>query len=260
MRDLHTYEGNAAPARQSGPEFEAIAVKPAFLPRPARPDAFKQIWEAYCRFMLTVYSPLTTVGRHHLPEHPFIFCSNHCSHMDSVVLMASSGRSFDEFALVAAKDYFFHKHANRIQYLQRLMNLIPLDREPTQTGLKENIRLCRTFVQGGRSLIIYPEGTRSPDGQLRPFKKGAAMLAVELDLPLVPAYVYPTFKRWPKGKRFLRPGPVRCHIGEPLYPDEFPQNGNGSGALGAGPSRYRRMVQELQRRVEQLREECLNGA
>ena len=156
MKDLQTLQDNSAPRRfrtvTAG--CEIFENNPVFAPANRRPTLLKQGWEAYCHFMLKCYCPLTVTGREHLPEHPFLFCSNHCSHMDSVVLMASTGRSFDEFALVAAKDYFFHKHANRIQYLQRLMNLIPLDREPSQTSIKENIRLCRNF---GAALLSIPK-------------------------------------------------------------------------------------------------------
>src|SRR6202035_1963581 len=68
-----------------------------------------------------------------------------------------------------------------------LMNVIPIDREPGAKSLSACLATCRQFMQQtGGSLILYPEGTRSPDGKVRAFKSGAALFALELDVPVVP--------------------------------------------------------------------------
>ncbi|MEE3199098.1 MAG: lysophospholipid acyltransferase family protein, partial [Planctomycetota bacterium] len=59
---------------------------------------------------------------------------------------------------------------------------------------------------GKRNLIIYPEGTRSRDGTMGNFKRGPAVVAVELGIPIVPAWVEGSHKCWPKGKILIRPG------------------------------------------------------
>jgi len=244
--------------------YEEVERKPLskdcarHVARPESATTANRLFEAYCRFVLAAYCPLRVEGRHHIPKTSFIFCSNHCSHMDSSVLMASSGRPFNDFAMIAAKDYFF-QGARRADFLGRMMNLIPLDRDPNQRTLKENLQLCRDFVQDGRRcLIIYPEGTRSPGGEMQPFKKGVAMFATALKLPIVPAYIEGTFRRWPKGSRFIKPGPVRCHIGAPIQPEGFSGNGNGNGS-GMPSAVYRRITQELEDSVLRLREDCLRA-
>jgi 1-acyl-sn-glycerol-3-phosphate acyltransferase len=70
--------------------------------------------------------------------------------------------------------------------------------------------------QTGGSLILYPEGTRSPDGKVRAFKSGAALFALELDVPVVPAYIEGTHHILPKGHYLPRAGPVTVRFGEPV--------------------------------------------
>ncbi|MGC1374200.1 MAG: lysophospholipid acyltransferase family protein, partial [Candidatus Sulfotelmatobacter sp.] len=73
------------------------------------------------------------------------------------------------------------------------------------------------FLQQTRgALILYPEGTRSPDGEMRPFKPGAGLFALELGVPIVPAYIEGTHRILPKGKSMPRFGPVTVRFGEAL--------------------------------------------
>ena len=87
------------------------------------------MFQAFSRLVFRLYCPLHVFGQEHLPDRPFILCSNHASHMDVVALMLASGRPFTDFAMVAAQDYFF---GNRLQSAANLLfNLIPLERRAT---------------------------------------------------------------------------------------------------------------------------------
>ena len=181
-------------------------------------------FERFCRAFFKWYCPLTVEERHHLPDTPFLLCSNHASHADSAVLMTASGRSFRSFALIGASDYFFRSHRLRWA-VSPLMNVIPIDREPGARSLSGCLATCREFMQQtGGSLILYPEGTRSQDGEMRGFKSGAVLFATELDVPVVPAYIEGTHLILPKGHYLPRAGPVTVRFGEPI---EFgrPQSG-----------------------------------
>ncbi len=146
-------------------------------------------------------------------------CANHASHMDSAMLMASTGRRFHECGMVAAKDYFFDGPQGA--YLSRLMNLVPVDRECTRATLRDYVSQCRSFFDNGKQiLIVFPEGTRSMTGELQEFRRGAGILGVELGLPVVPVYVRGSFRAWPKGKSLIRPGRVSVHLGATLTPPE----------------------------------------
>ena len=174
------------------------------------------MFEGFCRTFFTVYCPLTVEGLHHLPEGPFLLCSNHSSHADSAVLMTASGRRFRSFALLGASDYFFQSR-NKRRMVAPLMNVIPIERRPGPKSLQSCLEICRQFLQQtGGGLILYPEGTRSPDGHMQPFKAGAGLFATELGVPLVPAYVDGTHRILPKGTTLPRSSPVTVRFGEAL--------------------------------------------
>lgn len=174
------------------------------------------MFQGFCRTFFTVYCPLTVEGLHHLPDGPFLLCSNHSSHADSAVLMTASGRSFRSFALLGASDYFFQSR-NKRWMVAPLMNVIPIERRPGARSLNSCLDICHQFLQQiGGSLILYPEGTRSHDGHMQPFKAGAGLFATELGVPLVPAYIEGTHRILPKGKTLPRSGPVSVRFGEAL--------------------------------------------
>ncbi len=208
-----------------------------------------RLFELYCKGVLKTYCPMKVFGRENLPEHSFIFCSNHCSHMDSTVLMAASERPFHQFGMVAARDYFYGKR-NWRTLIHKFMNLIPVDRKSNRKALMENLALCRAFISiDNRNLIIYPEGTRSLTGDMQSLKHGAAMLSVELDLPIIPVYIDGTYRAWPKGKLFMKPTPIQVYIDKPLFPDDF--KSVEDIALN-GTASYRLMSEELKNRLTQL--------
>ena len=202
-------------------------------------------FERFCRAFFKWYCPLTVEERHHLPDAPFLLCSNHTSHADSAVLMTASGRSFRSFALIGASDYFFR--SRRLRWaVSPLMNVIPIDREPGAKSLSACLATCRQFMQqNGGSLILYPEGTRSQDGKVQAFKSGAALFAIELDVPVVPAYIEGTHHILPKGHYVPRPGPVTVRFGAPVR--LAPQQ---SGELPR--ERRRRAIEQLAQSIRML--------
>jgi len=162
------------------------------------------------------YCSLTVEGSHHLPKGPFLLCSNHSSHADSAALMTASGRSFQSFALLGASDYFFQ--SRRIRWsVSPWMNVIPIERSPRPKALANSLDACRRFLkQTASALILYPEGTRSPDGEMRPFKPGVGFFVSELGVPVIPAYIEGTHHILPKGRFTPRPGTVTVRFGEAL--------------------------------------------
>jgi long-chain acyl-CoA synthetase len=170
--------------------------------------------------------------------------------MDSGVLMVSSGIPFKNFAMMAAKDYFFDNE-KRKYYLNLLMNLIPVDRDADRKSMIEYLVACREFTKNGmRNLIMYPEGTRSLTGKIQPFKKGPAMVAVELGLPIVPAYIKGARNAWPKGKIFMNPKKISIKIGEVIHPEEF--KCSESNIENTNFIMYKKITEELEKRVNQL--------
>ncbi|MCG8608275.1 1-acyl-sn-glycerol-3-phosphate acyltransferase [bacterium] len=232
---------------QAGAEYSDLLGQPSRVG-----NACKTIFQWYCKGLFTFYCPLQVTGKENLPQGSFIFCSNHNSHMDSAILMTSSGMPFKKFGMVAASDYFFENGLRR-RFLGALMNLIPIDREPKYHSIVELVIKCKKFINSdSRNIIIFPEGTRSLTGQIQAFKKGPAFIAIELALPIVPVYIYGTYQAMPKGHSLMKPGRIRAWIGKPLYP-AYTRLEDTNGRLKGG---YRALTRKLETRIQELMEAC----
>lgn len=187
-----------------------------------------------------------------LPAGPFMVCTNHNSHIDSIAIMAALGMPFSACALLAAEDYFFHSRM-RLKILARVLTLIPVRRRASAASFRATVERCRFFFAcGGRALIAYPEGSRGGGEGLRPFKRGPAVIALALGLPIVPGFILGTDRILPKGRTLPRPGPITVRFGRPLGVDA------GGGAEGRG--RSKKLTLELERRVRALQSVADAGA
>jgi 1-acyl-sn-glycerol-3-phosphate acyltransferase len=157
---------------------------------------------------------------------PVVFVANHNSHMDTpVILRALPGRWRRSTAVVAAADYFYANRRNAVS-ASLVFGTVPLDRDsgagvgPGQTGHLDRL------IDAGGSLLFFPEGTRSQDGRVGRLRAGAALLAAEHGLPIVPIYLSGTREAMPRGHHWMvfkagRPGPrhqLEIHFGEPIVP------------------------------------------
>ncbi len=217
------------------------------------PRAGSAMFQAFCRVFFLCYCRLTVAGQRHLPASPFIICSNHASHVDSAVLMTASGLPFSAFALLGASDYFFDSWRTRF-LVSRFMNVIPIDRQAQHKSLLRSLAMCEEFLQRTRgNLILYPEGTRSRDGEIQTFKKGAGLFAADLGVPVVPAHIAGSHNILAKGKFVPRPGPVSVRFGEPI---RFESN-QFDPRWGRGPRRA--AVELLEQRIRGLSQTPLAG-
>jgi 1-acyl-sn-glycerol-3-phosphate acyltransferase len=217
------------------------------------PTVGSLLFQTFCRVFFFCYCPLVVEGRNHFPDSPFIICSNHASHIDSAVLMTASGRPFSTFAMVGARDYFFD--SERLKFLvSRFMNVIAIDRHAQHNSLRRSVAMCEEFLQSvPGNLILYPEGTRSSTGEIQPFKKGAGLFAVELGVPVVPAYIEGARNILAKGKFIPRPGKVTVRFGEPI---QFKSN-SSDPMLERGLRRA--AVELLEKRIRGLSQPSASG-
>jgi 1-acyl-sn-glycerol-3-phosphate acyltransferase len=94
----------------------------------------------------------------------------------------------------------------------------PIQREGIgASGMKETLRR----IKAGGIVALFPEGTRSLDGELGPLKPGIAVLATRLGVPVVPAGLAGLYESWPRSHLLPVPHPVRIHYGQPIMPDEL---------------------------------------
>ena len=146
-------------------------------------------------------------------EGPCLLIGNHTSHLDTLVLTRSLPRAIRQrVAVAAAADYWFH---NPVQgFLARLAyNLYPMVRNGSaRASLEHTVDL----IDRGWSVLIFPEGTRSPNGQLQPFRAGIGLLASETGIPVVPIRLRGGYDLLPKGQWWPRRGAVTVTVGAPL--------------------------------------------
>jgi 1-acyl-sn-glycerol-3-phosphate acyltransferase len=178
--------------------------------------------------LMDLYTHRRVAGHERLDDltGPVVFVANHNSHMDTpVILRALPGRLRRRTAVAAAADYFYDKRRNALS-ASLAFGTVPLDRDSgAGVGPGQTAHLDRLIEDGG-SLLVFPEGTRSRDGRVGRLRSGAALLAAEHHLPIVPIYVSGTGQAMPRGNRWMvfkagRPGPrhpLEIRFGKSILP------------------------------------------
>lgn len=170
---------------------------------------------------------------------PCVFVANHQSILDILALAGLSAN----FKWVAKDSVFKIPIINWFM----LMNGYICLQSGTITGIKKMMLECKGWLQQGHSIFIFPEGCRSADGELLPFKDGPFYLAVQSNVPVIPIVVDGTREILPKNGRMLCfCGHIRVAILAPVQPDKFRSNARQL-------STYVR--QQMQRALRQMREE-----
>jgi 1-acyl-sn-glycerol-3-phosphate acyltransferase len=171
------------------------------------PDPLLHLW---ADTVLRV-SGVETVARglEHLPAGNFVLCANHQSNFDVLVLFRHLRRHLRFVAKAQLRRVPVFGYA-----LERAGNIF-VDRQGTAADrerLQDAVRAVRERV----SVVFFAEGTRSEDGLLRPFKKGAAVMALEAQVPLVPVAVAGTHRILEKGSVIIHPRPAALVVGPPI--------------------------------------------
>jgi 1-acyl-sn-glycerol-3-phosphate acyltransferase len=151
-------------------------------------------------------------GRRNVPESGgVLLISNHLSYLDVFFLGIPLRRPLN---FVARSTLFVPVLAS----LMRSVGAFPIQREGIgASGLKETLRRLR----GGGIVTLFPEGTRSTDGELAPLKPGIAVLVSRARVPVVPVGLAGTFEVWPRSRPIPLPHPIRIHYGPPIFPEDL---------------------------------------
>jgi 1-acyl-sn-glycerol-3-phosphate acyltransferase len=149
-------------------------------------------------------------GQEHIPGgFPVVFASNHASQLDIPVVYQALPV---QFRFLVKKELF------RIPLFgsaMRRSGYIPIDRTRGKAAL-QSLREAADRIREGTSVVVFPEGTRSPDGRLRAFKVGGMMLAIKAQCAVIPVAISGSHKRLPKGSLRIRPGRIHVSIGRPV--------------------------------------------
>ncbi len=144
-----------------------------------------------------------------------IVVANHSSHADTAVLLAALPPSAKP-VFVAAADYWFDVPVRKF-IASALAGVLPV-RRSGGGGFEAMLAAVRPALEAGRTVVIYPEGTRSTDGSIAEFRSGALRLARECGVPIVPVALTGTADVLPKGGRWS-PAPMQVHLGEAVDPN-----------------------------------------
>jgi 1-acyl-sn-glycerol-3-phosphate acyltransferase len=222
----------AREAAQNAPErVRELRKAAAQLDLPwARSAPARWVRENFMRFALNpimdYYAARRADGYEKLAalDEPVILVANHASHMDTPVILSALPRKLRKHTAVAAAADYFYKNKVIASFVSLLFNTVPLDRKGGGLGSKGGGHLDK-LLNDGWNLLLYPEGTRKHGDGLGRIRRGAAVLASEHNLPIVPirvsgtAEAMPPGQVWPKrlrGRIFSRRHKIQVSFGEPI--------------------------------------------
>jgi 1-acyl-sn-glycerol-3-phosphate acyltransferase len=170
-----------------------------------------------------------------------ILAPNHASYLDPPIL----GISLKRRVTYLAKEYLFR--APIVGWTLRSIGAYPIR---TKTDDFKSIRELIRVLKEGRCVVVFPEGTRSPDGSLRKAEGGVGFLAMKSGAWVVPAYIRGTYDAFPRGRKFFRLRPVSVVYGKAFLPADDPAIAGAADPYGAVGDRIMREIAELKRLAE----------
>lgn len=154
-------------------------------------------------------------GRENIrPGIHYIFLSNHVSNLDATVLLPS---------IPGMTSVFIKKELMKIPLLGTAMRMgkyIPVSRGNSREEAQRSVEAAAGALNSGLHIMVFPEGTRSPDGRLLPFKKGAFFLAEETGAPIIPVVITGTERMMPKETLRITPGEAYLRFLPPIRPQD----------------------------------------
>lgn len=187
----------------------------------ARSDFWPRLWRPLVhvvwRGILRLLFRFRVQGRRRIPDGPFVIVANHSGHIDAPSLMAAVPlRRVNTTHALAARDYFWRWRWTGA-LVHTVLNALPLDRT---MRAEDALADAQALLAAGRSLILFPEGTRSTTGELGRFRQGIGHILAGTDVPVVPAAILGARDILPKGATWPRLKRLTIRLGRPVsYPD-----------------------------------------
>src|SRR5216117_2551458 len=189
-----------------------------------------------CFSMLRIYFAvahrLAIEGREELQaQGAFVLAANHCSHLDALALGAALTPRHRERAFpIAAGDVFFQSNVTST-FSAIMLNALPMWRKNCGSHALADLR--QKLREEKSIFIIFPEGGRSRDGSMKPFKHGLGMLVAETNVPVVPCGLVGTFQALPPHRKLPRPLAIKLVIGDALEFASTANDRNGWSQIAA---------------------------
>ncbi len=214
------------------------SVATALLTLAKRPSAVYEWVRWWCRVLQLVTGVRYTVsGLENVPAgSPCVVISNHCSHIDGPALI---------LALPHRLCFVIKKELARIPVWGAMalrIGFIPIDRSDV-VGSTRRLEMAVEAIRAGRTIAVFPEGTRSRGDGMLPFKKGGVHLAVDAQVPILPVAINGSRCLLPRGALSPRPGSIEIVIGRPI------------STAGLGKDRVNALVAEAREVIVGMRRE-----
>jgi len=216
------------------------------LPEPLRDAAKAALGLLQREFYGSVMKPKVT-GRAFVPyNRPSLVVANHSSHLDMGFVKYALGSYGRDLVTLAARDYFFDTPLKRA-FSENFTNLAAFDRD---AGLHRTLEEVGALLKAGKTVLIFPEGTRSDDGQIKKFKGAVGFLALHHRIDVLPVWVGGTYEALPKRGVVPTRRDITARIGPPLTVDAVARLTQGMKPVEAA----RTVARLAQRAVETLRD------
>lgn len=195
-----------------------LAQVASYMEQLTQPTVSKRLTKKIARAILWIicklYFRVTVKGIENLPtDRSFIICPNHTSHLDSVALGLVKRKFSHKFVGLLADNYFAKKI---FPLIDLIIDVVPFNRTSDSLSLAKNLKYVELCKKANKIILLFPEGTRSQDGQLQKFKNGAAWIAEQTGLDVVPAYIEGGYRLLPRGRLIPKPGKLSITFGKPL--------------------------------------------
>jgi 1-acyl-sn-glycerol-3-phosphate acyltransferase len=195
------------------------------------PTGIIHLWYDFCYWLsmagMTLAFSLRTEGEEHVPaEGPTLLIGNHQSVLDPILVGLAARRRLH---FLARKSLFRFWGLNA---LMRSLNGVPVDIEGFA---REGLTTILEQLQAGRGVVVFPEGNRTPDGKMQPFRPGIHLMIKRIPMAVVPVGIAGAFDAWPRHQPLPTPAPLIC------------PGGTGSLAVSIGPPIDSRRLADLPR-------------
>jgi long-chain acyl-CoA synthetase len=186
---------------------------------------------------------LSTEGLENLTDNQYVFTPNHSSYLDA-------------FALAAVLDYERLKHSHWAgwagiafnnpwnTFIYKLARVVPIE---AKQALHASLAYGAAVLRSGKNLIWFPEGDRTKDGELLPFKAGIGMLLDKYRVGVIPVCIKGTREALPPGAGWIKPGKIVVKFGSEVFAEDLLR-------IGEGKSDYEKIANGLRMRVQELKD------
>ena len=183
------------------------------LPLPKASSGMRLLRSVIAFFVRVMYRTRVE-GLEKLPERPFIMAPNHQSYLDAPLIVAKLPEQVMANTCFVAKEKPLYRSRLGSRLIQgSQLIVVDIDR-----NLKSSLQKIAAVTRSGKNMVIFPEGTRTRDGQIASFKKLFAILSRELDVPVVPLAIRGSYEAMPPGAVLPRPGSIDIIVCDPVYP------------------------------------------